>query len=273
MRLWIGRDGRLLARCWACFAEWPAILAATGTEAKDWFPDDGDRRERPTRRLRIVDRIVATYDYLNEDGSLEYQTVRLANPKDFFQRRPMPGGGWANSLQEGHYRQRVRGEWVLLPGTEPVQEGDHACGPCRLLIYRLPELLAAPEQPVLVVEGEKDVQMAEALGFVATTNHGGAGKWHADFGQWLEGRRVVVIPDAGDAGWKHGGQVIASAIRHRAASIRLVELPEPARDLSHWVELCHPRDRGGMHLDAARADLIRLVRGTTEMRPASAMVA
>ena len=44
--------------------------------------------------------------------------------------------------------------------------------------YRLPELLnAAPDTTVFVCEGEKDCDALHALGLIATTNPGGAGKW------------------------------------------------------------------------------------------------
>src|SRR5262249_26271529 len=43
--------------------------------------------------------------------------------------------------------------------------------------YQLPELLAAPANAHLVIcEGEKDAETAAKLGFIATTNPGGAGK-------------------------------------------------------------------------------------------------
>lgn len=38
-------------------------------------------------------RIVATYDYTDEAGTLLYQSVRY-DPKDFKQRRPDGKGGW-----------------------------------------------------------------------------------------------------------------------------------------------------------------------------------
>ena len=73
-------------------------------------------------------RIVATYDYRDENGNLLFQVVRF-DPKDFRQRRPENGGGWAWS---------VKG--------------------VRMVPYRLPKLLAAPADRVIVIpEGEKDV--------------------------------------------------------------------------------------------------------------------
>ena len=49
----------------------------------------------------------------------------------------------------------------------------------RRVLYRLPELLARPDEPVYVVEGEKDADRLASMGLLATTNSGGAGKWQA----------------------------------------------------------------------------------------------
>ena len=99
----------------------------------------GSRRER-----RPVRRIIAEYDYRDQNGELIHQVVRWV-PKDFRQRRPDGKGGWINDI-EGVAR---------LP-------------------YRLPEMLAAPESLVFIVEGEKDADRLASVGLIATTNSGGA---------------------------------------------------------------------------------------------------
>src|SRR5262245_61385785 len=95
--------------------------------------------------------INATYEYNDVDGQLLFQVVRY-QPKDFKQRRPDGQGAWIWNLDGGH----------------PV-------------LYRLPELSTAdPSKPVLIPEGEKDVETLRALGLVGTTNPGGAGKWKSE---------------------------------------------------------------------------------------------
>ena len=87
---------------------------------------------------------------------LQFQAVRF-EPKGLAQRRPDGKGGWVWSLAD-----------------------------VRHVPYRLPELLAAnPAAWVLIVEGEKDVDRLTALGFVATTNAGGAGKWRPELSRPL----------------------------------------------------------------------------------------
>jgi hypothetical protein len=149
---------------------------------------------------KIRPRVVATYDYTDERGTLLYQVVRL-DPKDFFQRKPNGKGGWTRKL-----------------------------GEVRRVLYKLPEVIAAKE--VVIVEGEKDADTGSSLGLTATTS-GAAGSWKPDFSDWLLGKRVILIIDADEAGRRHARQVAAS-LCGKAASLKLLELPD-AKDLSEWV--------------------------------------
>jgi DNA invertase Pin-like site-specific DNA recombinase len=159
------------------------------------------------------DDIVATYDYKDADGTLLFQVVRYANPKDFRQRRPDGNGGWIWNLDG-------------VP----------------LVPYRLPDLIASdPAEPVYVVEGEKDVDRLISLGLVATTNPMGAGKWPDAFGRYLLVRDVRMIADNDDAGRKHVVDVGWSARKHAAAIVRNLELQAlpPKGDVSDWLDAGH----------------------------------
>jgi hypothetical protein len=103
--------------------------------------------------------------------------------------------------------------------------------------YRLPELVAATDAPVLIVEGEKDADNLLAAGFAATTNSGGAGKWTADLNRYFEGRDIYILPDNDEAGAGHAQQVVA-ALQGVARSIRIINLPglPPKGDISDWLE-------------------------------------
>lgn len=152
--------------------------------------------------------IVATYDYRDEQGALLYQAVRY-EPKGFIQRKPDSAGGWTYKLNGA-----------------------------RRVLYRLPELLMADTiKPVLIVEGEKDCDYLAALGFVATTNAGGAGKWRDEYNEALRDRHVIIIPDNDEPGRKHAEQV-ASSLYGIAKSIRILELPDlpPKGDVSDWLD-------------------------------------
>ena len=152
-------------------------------------------------------KIVTAYSYNDEGGDLLMQVVRM-DPKSFRQRKP-EGTGWVWS---------VKG--------------------VRVVPYRLPELLAAPEDAIIfIVEGEKDANRLASLDLVATCNAGGAGKWTAEHARHLSGRRVVILPDNDDAGRKHAAQVLKS-LNGIAAEVRIVELPGlPEKgDAADWLD-------------------------------------
>jgi len=139
------------------------------------------------------------YDYIGDHGVLVYQVIRtdFANgSKTFRQQRPDGQGGWVKNLK----------------GIDPIP-------------YNLPEVLHRKDSTVVVVEGEKCVERLRAEGILATTNSGGSGQWKDEHSKWLEGRRVVVIPDNDEVGKKHGAKVVNSLIGV-AKEIKLVDLSE-----------------------------------------------
>lgn len=146
--------------------------------------------------------IVATYDYADADGELLYQVVRM-EPKSFRQRQPDANGGWRWSM-EGANR----------------------------VLFNLPRVLVSPM--VIVVEGEKDCLNLEKLGFVATCNVGGAGKWLDAYSDSLKGRDVVIIPDGDKPGQDHAKKV-ADSLYGKANSIKTVSLPDPHKDASDFI--------------------------------------
>lgn len=189
LRLWLGHDTKIMLSCYASCPK-PAIIGAVGLKWSDLFPPREGTTPMNGRE------IVAVYPYRDEHGALVYEAVRY-HPKDFRQRRPDGTGGCIWNL-DGILR---------VP-------------------YRLPELIARAEQPICVTEGEKSCEYLRKLGFVATTNAGGAGKWEPHFGRWLARRRVAIFPDSDNAGEMHGLLVAASALAWRAESIRVVQLPD-----------------------------------------------
>ncbi len=157
-------------------------------------------------------REIATYDYTGATGEFLFQVVRY-EPKTFRQRR------------------RV----VKMDGTSAGISWEYNIKGISRVLYRLPKVAAADQ--VLVVEGEKDVESLERLGFVATCNPGGAcnhaGKWLKNYTESLEGKRVVIIPDNDTPGQKHA-DIVVQAIRHRVKELRIVPVPV-GKDASDWI--------------------------------------
>lgn len=202
-------DGRILVNCHnGCDPR--EIIYAFGLTWKECFPP-----KDPTPQSKIV----ATYDYLDEDGILRFQVCRLepgrnGHAKDFRQRQPDGKGGWT---------------WK----TKGVKK----------IPYRLPELLAS-NGPVLIVEGEKQVDYLRSLGMTATCNPGGAGKWLKSFGKYLKNRDVLIVPDCDPpnekgviVGMAHAKEV-AEMLLEEAQTVRLIELPncQPKWGLDDWLQ-------------------------------------
>jgi len=189
-------DGKILVHCHAgCSQE--AVCAALKIEARELFPQNGDKGSK-----RAKPKVVATYDYSDEKGTLLYQKVRY-EPKAFCQRRPDGNGGWIGNLKG-----------------------------VRRVLYRLPEVLAASD--VLIAEGEKDVETARSCGLCATTGGSAEDPWLEEYTTAVAGKDVAIIADS-DAPGRKKARVIAHALSGRAASVRLVEMPA-AKDLTEWAE-------------------------------------
>jgi len=97
--------------------------------------------------------------------------------------------------------------------------------PAPRMLYGLDELAKRPKATVLLVEGEKTADRAADIfkSFVAVTSMGGAaGAKHADWSP-LEGRDVIIWPDAGKAGAAYARDA-ATALAGVAAAVRIVIL-------------------------------------------------
>lgn len=164
-------------------------------------------------------RVVATYDYRDDQGMLLFQVLRYS-PK------------------------RFRERW---PDSRPQEErtGGH------LVLYRLSKLLAAdPAELVFLVEGEKDVERLRDLGLVATTSPRGASAWPPNYARWLAGRQVIILPDNDPAG-DHYARTVARSLEGIAASVRIVQLPGvPPQGRRIGLAGCRPFPREAARLRA-----------------------
>lgn len=214
--LWVGWSGNLLARCKSGGCSWPAIVEASGTTIADWFPEKRDFPVQENKAKQANGKITATYPYHGEDGKLLYECCRIEPGHDGAAKRFL-------------YRQPTAGGKGFVWNLEGVQK----------VLYRLPEIVDPErrEHPVFVVEGEKDVETLRSYGFLATTNPCGAGKWLPGFGQYLRGRRVVILPDSDEPGKLHGMMVAGNLTFWWAAEIRVVKLPTlpEGGDVTDWL--------------------------------------
>jgi 5S rRNA maturation endonuclease (ribonuclease M5) len=101
------------------------------------------------------------------------------------------------------------------------------------LPYRLHLVIGS--DTIIVVEGERDVETLEGLGYVATTNPFGAEKWQAEWSQFFAGKEIILCGDNDAPGRRHMEQVEA-ALKPVAKSVKRVEIPAPAKDVSAHLE-------------------------------------
>lgn len=201
-------DGKILLKCFAnCPTE--LVVKSLGLEMRDLFPDS------PTKSFsvpepRVVESknestekpvIETTYSYQNALGDEVYQVVRM-KPKSFRQRH------------------QVDGFWTWsMDGVERV-------------LYHLPQILNS--QQVWVVEGEKDADNLVEIGFIATCNVGGAGKWLDAYTESLAGKDVVICGDNDKPGEEHVQKVFDS-ICGVAKTVRILKLPKTVKDASDFI--------------------------------------
>lgn len=181
-------------------AEVYKTLAAKNGDAKASGSSAADRGQAGVRP-----KLVCTYDYLSETGTLLYQACRM-EPKSFRQRRPDP---------------EHPDQWLWNMENQ------------RRVLYNLPKVLAA-RSPIWVVEGEKDADNLGKLGVIATTNVGGAGKWSEAYGELFVGKEVVLCGDNDEPGKKHIEDVLKS-LAGKAKVAYHVAVPLPNKDISDYL--------------------------------------
>ena len=208
MHVNIGKDGRILVKCYAgCTTA--DICAALGLKVRDLMPERPERagakgkgktKAKPSKaasvkksgdsaasatkvagptfaaRKKRPSKHVCYYTYKREDGAVVFRVDRRVytdakGGKTFVQQSPDPNapGGWTFG--------------VASQGVEYIP-------------YQLPLVRKAAEdgKPVIICEGEKDVcTVIKRLNLAATCNAKGAGKWSAGFGKYFEGVPSILI--------------------------------------------------------------------------------
>lgn len=190
-------DATVLLHCYAGCAR-GAVLHALGLEMRDLYP--ASRQFGISKRSRIV----AEYEYCDEQGVVLYKNVRF-DPKDF--RLCLPDGTWG-------------------------------IGDTRRVLYRLPQLIEdiALARRVYFTEGEKDADTLVMQGLAATTHVSGADGWRDEFARCFENADVVILPD-NDRPGRELARRVANALLLVAHSVRVLMLPGligEKEDVTDW---------------------------------------
>lgn len=196
------KDKKILLKCHAgCSTE--EIMKDLGLQMADLFLEKTiSKNKKKTKRVQV-----AEYVYTDEKGNPLTKSIKY-KPKGFSQLR------WEDN----------KWKWGL--------------GKTRRVLYQLPKLIEAAEKDytVYLVEGEKDVHSLMKLGFIATTNPMGAGKWQKSYNKFLSDVNLVIIPDNDDPGKDHAKN-IATYLNGLAQSIKILTLPglREKEDVSDWI--------------------------------------
>ena len=162
---------------------------ATGWEATSKADKDGKTYYAPIREKKAIrPRQTRYWEYPARDGSPLVRVVRFDDGE----------GSEAKWHQErwGKGKSTRQMGWVV--GTKDVPRED-------IPIYRYAEVrkAIANNELIFIAEGEDNVDRLWALGFAATCNIGGSGKWRKSDTRDLEGAKVVITTDRDEPGVKH----------------------------------------------------------------------
>lgn len=173
----------------------------TPPEEPPVLPVPEDAPPLPTRHKDLGEPSVR-WTYCDTEGRTLFHVCRFQTPtgkedRPLSLRRTAHGAKW---------------RWKGLPTPRPL--------------YHLPELAAAPDLPVLIVEGERSADAAARVlpGWVAVTSPGGSGgAAKADWGP-LAGRRCVIWRDHDQPGEQYAAGVQRHALAAGAVSVMVADL-------------------------------------------------
>jgi CRISPR-associated protein Cmr3 len=212
----------------------PQYPPAAGWEVTSKTDKDGTPFYAPIREKKAIrPRQTRYWEYPARDGSLLVRVVRFDDGK---------GGGGGSSKKPAWHQERwniskIKNKNGWVPGIEGIDRAD-------IPIYRYAEVkkAIANNELIFIPEGEDNVDKFWALGFAATCNIGGSGKWRDSDTRDLEGAKVVIVPDRDEPGINHAEGVH----QHFPGALWLYPFPNSKAwqnlpkskglDIADWIE-------------------------------------
>ncbi|WP_122928428.1 AAA family ATPase [Sphingobium sp. LF-16] len=166
-------------------------------------------RDADQIRIRSTWRVTGSFEYVDEDGAVLYRTQRRekAGERKKFVAERLNGTEWAGGIKG-----------------------------VRRVLYRLPEILAAPaDEPVYLVEGERKADKLASWGLIGTAVAFGSNGWLSSYADALAGRTVIILPDNDDVG-RAFAEKAGADLQGAGCSIRIIDLPglPPKGDIMDW---------------------------------------
>lgn len=198
-------EQKLLAYCHGCKATFEEIIASAGVP-----------KEPKAQVVKSVDSLVE-YPYYLEDGGYYYSKCR----KGAGENKKM----WFRVIRNGKETK------------EPI--------PKQKILYRLPELVKHnkehPEEYIVIVEGEKDVETLFKLNITATTS-GSADSWKKDFAKYFKDMSVVILKDNDKAGDGYAEGIIADIKSICKRYKVLITSEKPKGDVTDYLQEGHTKE-------------------------------
>jgi hypothetical protein len=201
---------------------------ATGWEATSKTDKDGKIYYAPIREKKAIrPRQTRYWEYPARDGSPLVRVVRFDDGE----------GGKPKWTQQSWGKCKRTKQMGWIGGLEGIVRED-------IPIYRYAEVrkAIANNELIFIAEGEDNVDKFWALGFAATCNIGGSGKWRDSDTRDLEGAKVVIVPDRDEPGINHAEGVH----QHFPSALWLYPFPNSKAwenlpkskglDIADWIE-------------------------------------
>lgn len=154
----------------------------------------------------------ALHQYSDAYGDPLFWRIRLKHPN---------GKKWIRPM-------RLNGSGFVL-GEPAFQDGKP--------LYRLPDLAARPDDPVIVVEGEGCADALAKLGLLTTTSGSADSAESADWAP-MAGREIVIWPDNDEAGERYG-VAVAAALAPLGCTVQVLDVAAlglpPKGDAVDWL--------------------------------------
>jgi hypothetical protein len=225
--------------CFACgksgdtFSFWQEIKCGSFSEAVEGLARyAGIPLEHEKIAPKVKPRVVARFDYHDENGNLLY---------------------WKERVEPGRNGQKKEFFFYHLDENGKKFNG-RGCDP---VIYNLPVVLKV--KSLIFCEGEKQCDLLAKWGIVATTLDSGAqSKIPGKLTEWLSEKRIADLPD-NDAPGREYAVNVAGELAGKVESLKIVELP----GLSEKGDICDWARIAGND----KAKLIEVIKTTPEWKP------
>lgn len=194
----VNDDGRVNLRCFAgCDSD--DVRVALGLSIADLFPDSTCRGRK----------VLRSFVYRDAAGVPVYRVDRTerAGRMDWSMAYPS-GQGWSRKSQ-------------VVPRV----------------LYRLPELLAAPDLVVWITEGERDAESLALLGMTSTTVASGC--WHNVDLSPLAGCRFNVVGDNDEAGFRRMRETIGRVTEAGGIFEQALRPTDAFKDVTEFIAEGH----------------------------------